>query len=260
MHFKQIILNIFLLCLINYCHAQIDPIDTDRPDQTESAVLVPKNWIQFEAGFNYVNHGDDEKEFLIPTLLVRYGVCRWFELRLATAVKTRSSLQIPNRTIHQTGIDITQLGAKISLFEEKNAFPKTSLIFHVGIPSFSSAKFRPAKITKDFLFTMAHTLSPSVSFAYNAGCEWDGSATGPAYFYTISMGFNTSERSYIFIEGFGSFKKRYPPEHNLDAGISYKVNNNFKLDISGGAGLTRSAPAWFIGCGASVRFELKHIK
>ncbi len=51
-------------------------IDTDRPDQTESVFLVPKHFIQSEAGFTFTKLTTDEHEFLIPTLLSKYGITK----------------------------------------------------------------------------------------------------------------------------------------------------------------------------------------
>ncbi|MBN2262439.1 MAG: hypothetical protein JW735_05965 [Prolixibacteraceae bacterium] len=58
---------------------------TDRPDQTESSAVVPKNALQIESGFileqetpNLLN----EKHFTYNTTLMRYGLFNNFELRL----------------------------------------------------------------------------------------------------------------------------------------------------------------------------------
>ena len=51
------------------CQAQIEKIDTDRPDQTESAATVPKKWVQFEFGLNAQTATSLENEFQHLTLL-----------------------------------------------------------------------------------------------------------------------------------------------------------------------------------------------
>ena len=235
--------------------AQIPKIDTDRPDQTESVVLVPKKWLQFEAGFNYQKNSQDEKEFITPTLLSKYGLNNRVELRLITTIKTNSTLLIPSGTLHETGLDVTEIGAKIALFEEKKWVPKTSFMFHVAIPAFSSAKFKPDKVAPNFRFTMQHTLSSNTAMGYNVGCEWDGFTNDPAYIYTLTLGIDLAEKWYSYIEGFGAFKKQLSPEHNIDGGLAYFISENFKIDISSGFGLTDTAPQWYIALGASVRFK-----
>ena len=253
----KIFILVFLLSIFKNIKAQDQPIDTDRPDQTESAFLVPAKWLQFEAGFNYQKNNNNEKEFLTPTLLSKYGLSKRIELRLITTIRTNSSLVVPLGTLNETGLDITELGAKISLFQEKNFLPTTSFIFHLGIPAFSSAKFKPDKIAPNFRFTMQHTLSAKASLGYNLGCEWDGFTNDPAYIYTLTLGFNPAKKWYSYIEGFGALKKQIFPEHNLDGGLAYYISDNFKIDISSGFGISKAAPAWYLAIGFSVRFWLK---
>lgn len=77
---------LFLLLCSGVCQfsAAQDPIDTDRPDQTESAYTVPKHWLQFETGFNFQKNATDNYEFLNPTLLSKYGLTRKIEFRVIT--------------------------------------------------------------------------------------------------------------------------------------------------------------------------------
>lgn len=253
----KILIPTLLLLLSFKINAQIPPIDTDRPDQTESAILVPVKWLQFEAGFNFQKNNSDENEFLTPTLLSKYGLNKRIELRMITTIKTNSSTSMTYGTKNESGLDVAELGAKISLFHEKKLLPTTSFIFHFGIPAFSSAKFKPDKIAPNFRFTMQHTLSANVSLGYNLGCEWDGFTNNPAYVYTITAGYNPAKKWYTYIEAFGVFKKQILPEHNLDAGLAYYISDNFKTDISSGFGISKAAPTWYVAIGFSARFNLK---
>ncbi len=48
---------------------EIPPIDTDRPNQTESVNTVPKKWLQFEAGFDYQKNDDvSQNSYFLPCL------------------------------------------------------------------------------------------------------------------------------------------------------------------------------------------------
>jgi hypothetical protein len=166
-------------------------------------------------------------------------------------------LIIPFGTVNKTGLEVVELGSKISLFAEKKIFPTTSFIFHFAIPTFSSAKFRSEKVAPNFRFSMQHTLSINTSLGYNLGCEWDGFTNDPAYIYTITFGFNPAKKWYSYIEGFGAFKKQIPAEHNFDGGLAYYISDNLKADISSGFGISKAAPDWYIAVGFSARFQLK---
>ena len=64
------------------------PIQTDRPDQTECPFIVPKNHIQIESGFNFEKVNENEKNYLYPTILWKYGVNEKFEIRLISELTT----------------------------------------------------------------------------------------------------------------------------------------------------------------------------
>lgn len=245
--------------LINKVSAQ-SKIDTDRPDQTESAFTIPKGWVQFEAGFNKQQNNKFGSEYFSPTLLSKYGLSSKLEFRLITTIITNSSLLIPQGNLSFTGLDPIQIGAKVSFWEAKKWIPKTSLIFHFGIPKTASKNFDIKKIAPNFRFTMQNELSKKVAIGYNLGAEWDGETNIPSYVYTFAPGMNISERWYGYIEAFGEIKKGESAQHSLDGGIAYYVTTDFKVDISSGFGISRSAPDWYMAIGASVRFNTRKSK
>ena len=57
-------------------------LSTDRPDFTESAVVVPVRQIQLESGLSYNNLAGDVNVISGPELLLRVGITRRIELRL----------------------------------------------------------------------------------------------------------------------------------------------------------------------------------
>ena len=102
-----------LLSMVSY--AQQDPIDTDRPDQTESVYTIPLHWVQLEAGFNVQQNDAHNKEYYSPTLLSKYGIHSRIELRLITTMTTSSTLIIPQGTTYKTALEPIEIGAKIGL-------------------------------------------------------------------------------------------------------------------------------------------------
>lgn len=231
--------------------AQISAIDTDRPDQTESVYTVPKNYLQFETGFVFQKNNDGSEEFLIPTLLSKYGISEKIELRLITSILSERIDDYANGKFHHTKLDQIELGAKISLWEEKKLIPKTSFIFHFGIPGLAS--YKTNRILFNSRLTMQHTLSNNISLGYNLGVEFDGISEHPVFVYTFAPGISIGKKWYAYIESFGSFYNY--SEHNLNGGVAYFINNNCKLDCSAGLGVSRYAPEYFIGVGASIRFN-----
>jgi hypothetical protein len=251
---KYITLSLFFFCTAALCNAQVEKIDTDRPDQTESAVTVPKKWFQFEFGFSAQSTNSVEQEFQHPTLLSKYGIGKRIELRLITTVQTNTHVIIAGKE-KETGVSPVEVGTKIALWEEKKMLPKTSLLFHVAIPGLASEKFKADKLAPNFRFSMQHTINKLIGIGYNLGAAWDGFSKDPAWVYTLSPGFNISEKWYGYIEVFGSVSKENEPEHNVDGGFAYYVSRDFKIDLSSGFGISREAPDWYIAIGASFRFK-----
>jgi Putative MetA-pathway of phenol degradation len=251
----KIILLLFAVFFSTAVAAQTDKIETDRPDQTETPFTTPKKWVQLEMGFNSQRNTPGNNEFFSPTLLSKYGISHKVELRVITTVQTNSAIQIPQGTIYQTGLTPVEIGGKISFWEEKKWIPKTSLIFHFAVPKLASKKFQANKLAPNFRFTLQNSLSKNIALGYNLGAEWDGFTNEPTWLYTFAPGFNLSEKWYGYIEAFGFINKEDTPQHSLDGGIAYFMNNNLKVDFSAGFGITETAPDYYFAIGASLRFK-----
>lgn len=243
------------IAFISPCFAQTEKIDTDRPDQTESAVLVPKKWVQFEMGFSKQVNSASENEFQHPTLLSKYGISRRIEFRLITTIQTNTDFSNPLIKKTNTGLTPVEIGAKIALWEENKLLPKTSLIFHVGIPRLASAAYRADHLAPNFRFTMQHSLTKNIGLGYNAGAEWDGINKEATWIYTFAPGINIGKKWYAYIEAFGFISKVNNPEHSLDGGIAYYIKPDFKIDLSSGFGISKAAPDWYVAVGGSIRFK-----
>lgn len=252
---KYILIPLFVFCASALCRAQVEKIDTDRPDQTESAVLVPKKWGQFEMGFSKQVNNSTENEFQHPTLLSKYGISKRFEFRLITTVQTNTDFSNPAFKQSNCGLTPVEIGGKIALWEEQKLLPKTSLIFHVGIPRFASNYYQADHLAPNFRFTMQHSVSDLIGIGYNLGAEWDGFSNETTWIYTLSPGFNISEKWYAYLEAFGFISKSNKPQHSFDGGIAYYISPNLKIDLSSGSGISKKAPDWYIAIGASFRFK-----
>jgi hypothetical protein len=233
--------------------AQVEKIDTDRPDQTESAATVPKKYFQAEIGFNKENLTDKNYELIHPTVLLKYGLKK-FEFRLEATCKTAYEHLIPNPK-STTGFEPIEIGFKVALSEEKNLLPKTSLIVHLGIPAIGSRAFKPDHLLPSFRFTMQNSITDNIAIGYNLGAEWDGYSSTPAWLYTFAPGINIGKKWYAYLEAFGFIRKNEKPQNSLDAGIAYYISNDFKIDISGGFGISENSPKNYVAIGGSFRFH-----
>src|SRR5690606_23765634 len=150
-------------------HEENEPIQTDRPDQTETPSLTPIKMFQIETGFGYEKIDDYNNQYIIPTVLWKYGISENFELRLITEFHKNENLNT-----YKDGIPPVLIGCKIRISKEKGILPKTSLIGHLGLPSLAKTEYKNDYLAPEFRFVMQHTLSEKFSFSYNLGAEWDG--------------------------------------------------------------------------------------
>ena len=81
---KNEILLLFLLISTSIYSQTTEPIQADRPDQTETPALVPKGMFQVETGFTFQKNDALSKSLGLPSTLWKYGVNDNFELRLIT--------------------------------------------------------------------------------------------------------------------------------------------------------------------------------
>jgi hypothetical protein len=237
--------------------AQIEKIDTDRPDQTESVFIVPRKYIQIEAGFVAEKQNIYFHNYTAPTILSKYGLSKKTEFRLITEYEASNSKLY---TIGETSITTPlQLGFKTALWEEKGLLPKTSFIFHTALQNIDYSGQNGSRTTKEiacnYRLTLQNTITKNIGLGYNIGMEWERMSETPAYVYTIATGFNLGEKWYTYVEAFGAFVKNEAPDNNLDAGIAYYVTDNFKLDISAGIGISENAPPNYFAVGVSFRFK-----
>ncbi len=240
---------------------EIVPIQLDRPYQTECPFITPKNFIQIESGISHeftkigTLNGLDITTSQLPTVLWKYGINSKVELRLITE---NLSYKIGNT--RQTGIAPITIGFKTALLEEKGWIPKTAIICHLSTATVGSTFLQTPYTAPSFRFLMQHTLSPKASLSYNIGAEWSGITAEQVYIYTLSYGYAITNKLNAFAELYGFANEFKVNDHRCDAGLTYLLNNNAMVDVSGGLGLSETAPAGFISAGYSYRFNTRNKK
>lgn len=249
---NKVILNIVLLIAVNTALLAQDlpSIQTDRPDQTECPFITPNHYFQLENGFSYEKNNAYSELIVAPTTLTRFGVNKYFELRLITEYVVSKE-----NSITYIGINPILIGLKTRLFEEKGILPTTSLIAHIGFPKMASNEYRANYYYPEFRFTMQHTISEKQSLSYNLGAEWDGIDTNPTFIYTLTTGYSLTEKIGSYLEFYGFVPQIGKADHRFDLGLTYLFNPNHQLDASGGFGLSATSPEYYLALGYSFRFK-----
>lgn len=242
---------LFLLTANSTILAQDLPtIQTDRPDQTECPFITPRHYFQLENGFSYEKNNSNSELIVAPSVLTRYGINKYFELRLITeyVIATENSN-------NYSGINPVLIGFKTNLLEENGIIPTTSLIAHIGFPKLASTEYRANYYHPEFRFTMQHTLSDKQTLSYNLGVEWNGIDKKPTFIYTLTTGYSLTETIGVYLEFYGFVPQIGKLDHRFDLGFTYIFNPNHQLDVSGGFGLSKISPQYYLALGYSFRFK-----
>lgn len=225
------------------------PIVTDRPDFTESSVVVPLGSTQVESGFTFVRSDKRNEAFSAPEVLIRHSLGEKTELRVG--LPDYNWLKSPGS--RQEGLENTYLGAKIQLGPCKGI--DLAIIPAVFIPTGRKG-------------IRSEALSPEVKFVYSLGLPNDCSLSGMVYAasledegdrmtplqHTISLGIPVRDKVGMFVEHVVDAQKGSRPAHLLHSGFTYQPKLDRQFDLHYGIGLTRNAPDFFIGAGFSIRF------
>lgn len=248
---KTILFFFLILFALSGDAQEITPIQTDRPDQTETPFITPRRQVQMEIGFVYEKENKQTTNFTYPNILTKLGLSKRVELRLVTEYGGTQK-EVADVATTTNAVNPTLIGCKVNFFEEKKILPQTSMIMHFGVPFLAGKAFRKQQNFITFRFLMQHTLNEKFSLSYNLGAEWDGIKPDATGIYTLSLGYSASPRIGSYIELYG-FHHGTHFMHQYDMGLTYLLNRNLQLDISGGLGLSPSAPDYFVGCGISFR-------
>jgi hypothetical protein len=257
---KRVIFLIVLLALvvigfIATGQTKKSDIVTDRPDQTESPVVLPKGSLQVETGFMFEQNREqqvEENNIAFSTTLIKYGVNDHFELRLITEFLGSSIEGTETPTMKTSGFSPIAVGVKIKLADENGFWPQAALIGHINLKT-GHEEFMPEHTAADFRFTFAHTLSEKWSLSYNVGAEWDGVSPEAIFLYTLSLAYSFTDKVGAYAEGYSFFPEAGKADNRIDGGITYKITPVIQLDASGGIGLSENAPDYFVSAGCSFR-------
>jgi len=243
---------------------RVPDLVTDRPDQTESSVVIPPRTVQVEAGVlrtGDAEGGERTDVTAAPGTLVRYGLLSRLELRLAWTGWIEEESRGASGQSRVTGTADPELGFKVALTPARGGRPELALLAHVSLPLGGNAVGSP-RADPSVRLLATHTLSERVGLGWNLGWEAASSEgamgeveTRGRFVYTTSLGFDLAERWGAFFEIFGDLPASdpAPAAHSLDGGVTFLVAPRVQLDLAAGVGLDRDAPDRFVGFGVSFR-------
>jgi len=225
----------------------------DRPDQTESAFVIPKGYFQFEDGFIYENETSEKQNISFSSMLLRYGLFKNFELRFGTEYNKIKSTGSPDII----GFFPISVGAKIHVNKENGWIPQIAFLTHINISKTGSKDFMQDYHSTQMAMTFNHTINDALSIGYSVGVEFPSDVSYSVGNYTFVSSFAVSEKIGAFIEAYGDFSKYMYADNKVNAGVTFLVLPNLQLDFSGGFGLSQYSADNYFGFGLIYLFKLK---
>ena len=238
------------------------PLESDRPDFTESSSTVGDKVLQIESGYTYTHAiagapAVDEHD--LPELLVRYGVAERLELRLEWEgwLFDHSSDRTAAGSQDVNGSSDTEFGFKYALTKQQKWRPQAAVLVGVtapvGAPAFSSRQ-----VDARIAYLYSWELTKKLSLACSTGNLWTGETDDRfSYLYqSASLDYELTERLHCFNEFYAWFRRDSLDNRTqsyYNGGLTFLVTKNFQVDWRAGWGLNDASDRFFTGCGLTIR-------
>lgn len=234
-----------LLTLVSTIAFAQNTFTADRPGNTISAFNIPTGSFQLEAGFNYLGPliGDDDdidRLYSLPTVMLRYGVLNFLELRLENSYQIFDSHFYPT----EKGLANFKLSFKINLRKNQSHTTNYAFIGFVTLPN-EDSPIAYGDFTGGLIFAVNHQWCETLSSAFNVGAMRDAAEE-----YHLQASFSTSKAINKNVSIFAEvYADSYEPEYedsridiNYNIGAAYLINEKLQLDA-------------FYGRGESIQFN-----
>jgi hypothetical protein len=234
------------------CPQQDSPIDTDRPDVTNSSVVLPQGSFQSENGIN-LSQRDGGRAFDGTDTRLRWGVAPCLEI-LVDVPTYLAALRAPLNS----GFTDVVPAIKWQISPSPGKFDLSAAL-GAGLPTGTKAIAGPG-------------VQPYVQFpwSWQLGGGWSVSGMLTNFFTpadptnkvatetTFVLEREIAERAFLFIEYVGDYHVHGGPSYLFNSGGGYRITPTQQIDFHIGIGLNDIAPAYIFGMGYSFRLDSPH--
>jgi hypothetical protein len=224
---------------------------TDRPDFTESSVVVPRASLQLESGLTWERAGDGARTLGGPELLLRYGVGRRTELRLGLP----GYFHVRGGGGPAAGFGDTYLGVKYQPGPTRPGLD-LAIIPALSLPT-GSRQLSSRAVDPEVKLTWARELAQAWSVSGMFAFFWptEDGRRNFTWMPTVSLGHELGGRWEAFLEYAGELPRRGGNRHVLHHGYAYALSPTSQADLHLGIGLSPAAPDFFLGAGFAIRYR-----
>ena len=231
------------------CPASKDAISTDRPDVTNSSIVVPTGSLQGENGVNF--SARDGGRFVDGTnTRWRLGIVPCFELLVDTPTHFANIGGAGGSGFSDVAPalkwQINPIPGKVDL----------SAVFGVALPTGSTGiAGRGAQPYLQFPWSWELRSGWGLSGMFTEFIRPSDPASKLITETTFVVEKKVTERTSLFVEYVGDYPNNGSPSQLLNSGGLYRLSPNQQVDFHVALGLNHNAPSYIVGIGYSVRFD-----
>jgi hypothetical protein len=231
------------------CPSIKDEIITDRPDVTNSSVVIPPGSLQIENGVNF-SARDGDRVVDGTNKRLRAGITNCLEFLVDTPTYFANVRSPQNSGFSDVAPalkwQISPAPGKVDL----------SAVFGVALPTGSAGIAGPG--AQPYL---------QLPWSWELRGGWGLSGMFTEFFRpsdaiskrvtesTFVIEKQVAERASLFVEYVGDYPESGSPAQLLNSGGLYRLGPNQQLDFHVALGLNHNAPSYIVGVGYSVRFD-----
>ena len=231
------------------CPTTKDEINTDRPDVTNSSLVVPAGSLQIENGVNF--SARDGSRFVDGTnTRLRAGIANCLEL-LVDVPTYFANVRGPEGSGFSDVApalkwQISPIPGKIDL----------SAVFGVALPSGSAGiAGRGAQPYLQFPWSWELHGGWGLSGMFTEFIRPSEPTSKLSTEATFVIEKKVTERASLFVEYVGDYPANGSPAQLLNSGGLYRLTPTQQVDFHVAVGLNHNAPSYIVGIGYSVRFD-----
>jgi hypothetical protein len=229
------------------CPTAIDEIATDRPDVTNSSLVVPYGSVQAENGVDWsVRHTSNVLDG--TNTRIRFGVARCSEFLI----------DVPSYFLSINGSEPSGFSDVVVSFKRQLPAPygfNLSAMAGLGFPS-GSTKISGHGYQPYLQAPWSHEIRDGWEVVGMFTLTWfpSESVRNPTFEPTLSLQKQFGSAADVFVEYVGDYDHERP-RHALDAGGAWRFTRTQQIDFHAGFGLNSHSVDHYFGIGYSFRFD-----
>jgi hypothetical protein len=236
---RKILVTVFFSASFLALSQDNEPINSDRPDQSEGTYILTKNNFQLENGVL------SQDNVWINNFMFRFGLSKKTEIRIVSDFDFEKF----NEDVNSVGVSF-----KHKLLEQNKIIPEITLVGYFRNKINNQFEIQN-KENYALIVAFQNIVSDHLIIGYNLGSN----SLGKTFNATFFANYIFNKKFTAFLEYYSAFEKNNSGSHNFDFGLFYSLNNNFQLDFAYGNTINKVSNP-FYSFGFSYKFDLKNKK